>query len=203
MSDRRSSGLRIGQLITLTLGFLLASVLIFVFGLWVGRDIAEQRLARETQVIRLAVTSPTPFETPVAPAVAGLPVATPTLPAIHLAAAPTVAPKPTARLVPTPTHHSLALVWPTSGPAARPTPAAEGGNWTVQANATTDPVQAVVQARELRMKGYDAYTTQGPIGGVTWYRVRVGHFNDKASAKAAETKLRREEGLEAAYVTSH
>jgi cell division protein FtsN len=199
MSDRRSSGLSIGQLITLTFGFLLASVLIFVFGLWVGRDIAEQRLARETHVIRLAVTSPTPLEVPVAPAIAELPAATPTLPAIHMAAAPPAAPKAPARLAPTPTRSPLlALVAP-----ARPTAAVGGGRWTVQANATTDPVQAAVQARELQMKGYDAYTTHGPIGGVTWYRVRVGHFGDKASAKAVEARLRREEGLEAAYVTSH
>jgi cell division septation protein DedD len=189
----RSSGLTIGQLLSLTVGFLAASVLIFFFGLWVGRDLAEQRISQETEIIRIPVLSPTPgptstegmrVDTPTAALRA--PVATPT--ALVLPVAPTATPR---AAPPTPTQRVT---------AATPAQAA-GVEWTVQASATTDPVQAVVLARRLRARGYDAFTTQGPIAGVTWYRIQVGKFTDRAAASRVETKLRREEGLEAAYVT--
>ena len=39
----------------LIFGFLLASALIFLFGIWVGRDVAERRLAQEERVVRVPV----------------------------------------------------------------------------------------------------------------------------------------------------
>jgi len=204
-SGRNGAGLTIGQLITLTFGFLLASVVIFVFGLWVGRDLAEQRLAQERQVIRLPVVPPTPLPTEIAagvPAGSPAPVPTVALPA-RTGAPPGATSSPTAAR--TATGLGQMVPWgatPTRAvaEAARQTPGA--GAWTVQVTATNDPVQAVVLARRLRAKGYDAYTVQGPVQGVTWYRVRVGRFHDKASAKAVEARLRRDEQLEAAFVTA-
>src|SRR5512139_3262447 len=75
-AQRVSPGLSIGQLLTLTLGFLVASVLIFALGWWVGFDAAQQRVQRERRPLRLAVppevaatsapaaVSPTPTVTP-------------------------------------------------------------------------------------------------------------------------------------------
>jgi cell division protein FtsN len=57
-------------------------------------------------------------------------------------------------------------------------------------------------ARTLRAKGFDASTATRQVGGVTWYTVRVGRFRDRVSAKAMESKLREEEGLEAASVVA-
>ncbi|MFN8642222.1 MAG: SPOR domain-containing protein, partial [Candidatus Binatia bacterium] len=74
------------------------------------------------------------------------------------------------------------------------------GGWTVQAYATNDTMRAIMLARTLRGKGYDASTATRQIGGATWYTVRVGHFRDRAAAKAMEERRRREEGLEAASV---
>ncbi len=201
MASRRSSGLSIGQLITLIFGFLLASVVIFVFGLWVGRDLAEQRLANERQVIRLPVVTPTRPPEVAEKQATGTPMAV-----AAAAATPTVAHAlPTAtrtQLAAQPTATRPGRMVPWVATPTRPAAATTGSGWTVQVNATTDAVQAVVLARKLRAKGYDAYTVQGPIGGVNWYRVRVGRYADKESAKAAEARLRREEQLEAAYVTS-
>ncbi len=210
MGRRDSSGLTIGQVITLTFGFLLASVIIFVFGLWVGRDLAEQHLVRaNNEVIRVRVS-------PLRPAVTETVVAAATPPpAAALAATPTAHPTETAAVVtatavravraPTPASQGEPFTTtPTSGvPArARTRQTASVRGWTVQASATNDQVQAVILARKLRSRGYDAYTVQGPIGGVTWFRVRVGRFRDRPSAEAVEGRLRREEGLEAAYVTT-
>jgi len=55
------AGLGLGQLFALIFGFLITSALIFLFGIWVGRDITERRLAREERVVRMAVPEqPTP-----------------------------------------------------------------------------------------------------------------------------------------------
>ena len=63
MAERRSPGLTFGQLITLTFGFLLASVVIFVFGMWVGRDLADQQAAKQRDVARVPVAPPGPEPT--------------------------------------------------------------------------------------------------------------------------------------------
>ncbi len=58
-----SAGLGYGQVVVLVFGFLIASGLIFLFGMWVGRDIAERRLAQEERVVRLPMPlHPTPSE---------------------------------------------------------------------------------------------------------------------------------------------
>ncbi len=184
MAERRGSGLSFGQLITLTFGFLLASVVIFVFGLWVGRDLAEQQTLRERQAMRVPL-GPPPTAPPPAPTYPPRPPTSAARPTtVQPAAAPTAPPRPTA------TSPRLAAATPTAASAA----------WTVQAYATNDTMRAIMLARTLRGKGYDAETATRQIGGATWYTVRVGRFRDRAAAKAMEERLRREEGLEAASV---
>jgi cell division protein FtsN len=209
-NPRRSSGLTIGQLLTLTFGFLIASAAIFLFGMWVGRDMADQRMAKQQQVVHMPVGTPPVVTKVVAAAPTETPFRLAIAPTFTLAPRPSPAkPSPTPTGAPpreTPTHLGPMVPWgvtPTQHSVQTPaaTGGATGGGWTVQVAATNDPVQAVVLARKLRAKGFDSYTTQGPIGGVTWYRVRVGRFADRESAKAMETRLRREEQLEAAYVS--
>jgi len=204
---RASSGLGIGQLLTLTFGFLVASVLIFAFGWWVGYDAAEQRIAREEQIVRLPVQLPTREAEPSPAHAAAVP--TPIAPAVAVQG---VAATPThARVLATATAVMIARAPSATRPAAAtrppaatktPAPASGMGRWTVQVSTTTDPLQAVMLARKLRAKGYDAYTVQGPIGGLMWYRVRVGRFADKAAAQASERRLKQEEGMEAAFVSA-
>jgi cell division septation protein DedD len=188
MAERRGAGLTFGQLITLTFGFLLASVVIFVFGLWVGRDLAEQRGRRGSEAARVPIGAP-PEPLAAAPAV---PVAPPTVAVLATAV-------PTATTVRRPATAVPPAATPTRR-AASPTPA--GANWTVQAYATNDTMRAIMLARTLRSKGYDATPVTKQIGSVTWYTVRVGRFRDRAAAKALENKLRSEEGLEAASVVA-
>lgn len=198
MAERRGTGLSFGQLITLTFGFLLASVVIFVFGLWVGRDLAEQQALHQREPVKMPLAAP-PTAVPVAAGLAAAPA--PTFPPVR-AAVPTAAvvpPSATIRVPPTATWTPLRRATATrtrAVAAASPTPGT--GSWTVQAYATNDTVRAVMVARTLRAKGYDASTATKQIGGVTWYTVRVGRFRDRVTAKAMETKLREEEGLEAA-----
>ncbi|MDX2168716.1 MAG: SPOR domain-containing protein [Deltaproteobacteria bacterium] len=203
MAERRGTGLSFGQLITLTFGFLLASVVIFVFGLWVGRDLAEQQALRQRDPAKIPLSAPPPTAVPVAAGLAAAPA--PTFPMVR-PAVPTAVPIPataTARSLPSATWTAIPRATATRTKAvAAASPTAGSGSWTVQAYATNDTVRAVMVARTLRAKGYDASTATKQIGGVTWYTVRVGRFRDRATAKAMETKLREEEGLEAASAVS-
>jgi hypothetical protein len=198
--ERRSAGLSFGQLITLTFGFLLASLFIFVFGFWVGHDLADQRTMHQRQPLRVPLeAAPTAVAVaaappPVAPAVMP-PTALPTRAAV-MAYTYTETPL---RLASTWTPTAIARETATRRPTVAATPAA-AGNWTVQAYATNDTMRGIMLARTLRAKGYDATTGTKDIGGVTWYAVKVGHFRDRAAAKAMESKLRDVEGLEAASV---
>jgi len=201
MAARRGTGLTFGQLITLTFGFLLASVVIFVFGLWVGRDLAEQQALHQREPARMPLAVAPTAVVAAAPAAA----LAPPFPPVRVAV-PTAAPiLPTAtaiRLAPTATPIAVVRVTATRAAVAAASPTLGGGSWTVQAYATNDTVRAVMVARTLRAKGYDASTATKEIGSVTWYTVRVGRFRDRVTAKAMETKLREEEGLEAATAVS-
>jgi cell division septation protein DedD len=212
-----TAGLGYGQVFVLIFGFLLASALIFLFGIWVGRDVAERRLAQEERVVRVPVPAqPTVTEeakehdvdlafyqklkekayqrlqetaTIGAPTAARvIEVTTPTATAARVVAKPTP-PRPTA--VP----HAKSPEVPPRGDDW-----ADAG-WTVQVNATTNPSQATELARKLKAKGYDAYTVQAPMRGQNWFRVRVGRFSNRDKAKELEKRLKTTEGLENAYVT--
>jgi len=209
---RDVAGLGIGQLFVIIFGFLIASALIFLFGIWVGRDVAERRLAQEERVVRVPIpVQPTAKEADVDVAfyqrlkekaeqrlqetaaaststpARGAAVPTPTRAALRVAEKP-----PRSPTVPAPPKR-------TETPVARDEWADAG--WTVQVNATTNPQQAMDLARNLRAKGYDAYTVQAPMRGQTWYRVRVGRFRSREKAHEIEQKLRSTEGMENAYVT--
>ncbi len=125
-------GLSIGQVLAVTIGFAGASVIVFIFGMWVGKDLAERRLAQEERVVRGVVTPGAPREAPaVDPDITFYDRlehgATPSGPALAAAAPPTATPDlhllvmpptrvaaPTARAVPT----SVALAPPRRVPTS-------------------------------------------------------------------------------------
>lgn len=215
-TGKGAAGLGLGQLFALIFGFLITSALIFLFGIWVGRDITERRLASQERVVRMPVPiQPTPAPDAKTTDVdlafyqklkekaeqrlqetvtAGAPSPTAARGA-HGAPVPSAAARTTEKRPPQAT--------PTSRPKREAEHAEEWADkgWTVQVNATTNPQQATDLARGLRAKGYDAYTVQAPMRGQTWYRVRVGRFPSRDKAKELETKLKSAEGMENAYVT--
>jgi len=197
MAERRGAGLTFGQLITLTFGFLLASLFIFVFGFWVGHDLADQRALRQRQALRVPMAS-----VPTAVVVAAQPPAAALAPAALPTRVPVAATATPLRLVATATEIQVVRATATPLRVAAKSPTAAGGNFTVQAYATNDTVRAIMLARTLRAKGYEATTGEKKVGSVTWYTVKVGRFRDRGSAKAMESKLRDVEGLEAASVVA-
>jgi cell division septation protein DedD len=214
MRRMQSAGLGFGQLFVLIFGFLITSALIFLFGIWVGRDVTERRLAQEERVVRLPVPlQPTVKEEEKSQDVdlsfyqslkekayqrlqetAAAGTATPA----HVAQVntPTAPPRRVAE------KPKLATTPAALAKAKHPGDEWADAGWTVQVNATTNPQQATELARNLRAKGYDAYTVQAPMRGQTWYRVRVGRFgsHDRDRARELEARLKND-GLENAYVT--
>lgn len=207
MAARKNAGLTVGQSLTLAFGFLLGSVIIFAFGVWVGRDLAQQRQRQERPVVFQPVDKPAAAPTSPQPTpVVGVqpsgddPDERPTRPRLTAEPTPSI-PAPTR----TPTQRIPATVTPSlSRPTImvqprQPTGPLSGAVWTVQVTATNDQVQALVTARGLRAKGYDAFTVQADIGGAKWYRIQVGKFSDQQEAEQTAAKLRKD-GLEAAFV---
>jgi cell division septation protein DedD len=210
-----AAGLGLGQLFAVIFGFLITSALIFLFGIWVGRDITERRLAQEERIVRVPIpVQPSPsaeagstdvdlsfYEKLKEKAVQRLQEtvaaeSTPTPRAVAGRAVP-----PERGTSPEPVRPAAAAVPAPRGAPASPQREWADAGWTVQVNATTNPQQASDLARTLRTKGYDAYTVQAPMRGQTWYRVRVGRFPSRDKAKELETRLKNLEGLENAYAT--
>jgi len=200
-------GLRIGQVVTLTFSFLVASVFIFGLGLWVGYDLAAQQFARKRAAVEVALP-PLPGATPTAGMAAevfpgGFRGRLPTPTPLRLLSVPTRPPAEPSRARPSLTRtvtSSPIPATPTPPPTVTPT-ATAGKHWTVQVGATTDAVQAAMLAHRLRQRGFEAKTVPTYIRGVPWYLVRVGRFQRHRDANDMARRLRVQEGFEAAYVT--
>lgn len=223
MASARAGGMSAGQVVLVTFGFLLASFFVFIFGMWVGKDIAERRLAQEERVFRAPIVRPTAAAEAavVAPTVQARPAAMGT-PAPLFQLPGEVRTSTPAAAVPTPTATLNLVVLPPAQVPTRavPTPlpqaALPGGTeaatpssdewadagWTVQVTATTDPAGAEAIAARLRSRGYDAYTIKAPARGQIWHRVRVGRFATKAEAQDVEQRLKSIEKLSGAFVTA-
>lgn len=223
MASGRGGGMSAGQVVLVTFGFLIASFLVFIFGMWVGKDIAERRLAQEERVFRAPIARPTEPAAALAqqaPAAAAqppagvqplLPRGTPSpasafqLPGEEARSTPSLRrPTATATL-------DFVVLTPATTPPQRmaPTPLQEGtaeewadAGWTVQVTATTDAANAEAIAARLRSRGYDAYTIKAPNRGQLWYRVRVGRFATRTEAQQTESKLKTLESLSGAFVTA-
>ena len=63
------------------------------------------------------------------------------------------------------------------------------GQFTVQFSAWQSKAKADEQASLLTAGGFDAYVTEGTMGGETWYRVRVGRYNSRADAREVIGRL--------------
>ncbi len=179
---------------------LVASGVVFLLGIYVGKSIVESRIAQDNRVVRLPV--PTPGATGKSDEVdvtfwdklakgQGTPLAaaSPTATAIEtpIRVAPAVATQPPAQR---PTEKPVAPA-PTVAPtrAAPPAPA-EGGAFQIQVNAMADRNRADELVRDLKGLGYEAFISAARVADKTLYRVRVGGLPSAEAAKQAVTRLR-------------
>jgi cell division septation protein DedD len=198
-------------ILLLGIATLVASGIVFLLGIYVGKGMVEQRLAQESRVVRLPVPTPgvagggkgdevdvtfwdklekgeaTPPPAPVpSPTVAEKPVRV--SPAQTTAAPAPTEPKPEASPTPAPT---------------RPPPptAATSGGFQIQVNAMADKARAEELVQDLKGLGYAPFISPARIGDKTLYRVRVGSLPSADAAKQALARLR-EQGYPNAFLAA-
>jgi cell division septation protein DedD len=171
------------ELATLALSFAATSALVFLLGFYVGRRAAAEHAGVAETVARVPVGEP--------PAAEFEP----------LARAP-VASQPAARAgAPAPLKAKPAPAPPRPEPADAVASAPPGVPFTVQVLATRNRGEADALSADLKKRGYGAYVAAVEDAGGTWYRVRIGHFEDAEAARRMAERASRDLGLTQAYVS--
>ncbi|HXG51063.1 MAG TPA: SPOR domain-containing protein [candidate division Zixibacteria bacterium] len=224
--NRRGKGNRLyftrGQLVLLGGGFTLASVVIFVLGMLVGKSIEERKMIKPPEPA---------VKIPVKPG-AGERDAAATAPKEELTFYETLTKSPpgdaradakakevkasAAKSEPgeqgkaqgskpdekRPGRAPEAGVKTASAGTEKAEKKETGAVWTVQVNAFPDDRSAKLLVDRLKNKGYNAYMTEAHTKGKTWYRVRVGRYASREEAEKVEEILRSKESLPKAFATS-
>jgi cell division septation protein DedD len=76
-----------------------------------------------------------------------------------------------------------------------------GQPWYIQVNAFPDERSAKTWVDRLRNKGYKAYVTEARVQEKVWYRVRVGKYNSHEEAQRVEDILRNKENFPKAFAS--
>jgi cell division septation protein DedD len=203
------------QLFALFMATVVVSVVIFLIGVFVGRNVRSQQLAAAERLNDAAALTPAPVRQPApAPAVADSPLEAaepPTPPAetdelsykrrlegpssSESLKAPAAAP-PSARSA-TPQAPQPRPAAPAPGPAAQPAAAGiigtpQPGTWVIQIHVLRDRTAANGIVRRLNAKGYPAFlVAAGPPTGT--YKVQVGRYKDRNDAQKVIERLKKEE----------
>lgn len=167
-------------------------VVVFLMGVWVGRDVRRPETEIMADVPTADVTPDTPQPpTQVSPSeldytarLQGGSAATDTKPGEP--AKPTEPPTPAAESAPEPTPDAKKTA------SEQAAPVASAFYVQVAAFGTKKPADTLMAG--LKKKGYAAYVVTEP-SGPTRFRVRVGPFADRAAAEEASARLKKEEGL--------
>jgi cell division septation protein DedD len=206
----------------LAVATLLASAIVFLLGVYVGKGMVESRMSQAARVVRLPVPAggtpakndevdvtfwdklakgeaATPQPAAPSPTTAETPVRVvpevPTPAPTSRAAAATPAPAPTRAAAPT---KAAAPAHP-SAPARAS--AAPSGGYQVQVNAMSDHVRADQLVLDLKNLGYTAYVSPARVSEKTLYRVRVSGLASEAAARQAVSRLR-EQGYPSAFLVA-
>lgn len=192
-------------------GVLCASAVVFLLGIYVGRGLPIHHAGVDERVARIPVGEPPRMvEVERAPPAASTGLAA--APAAVAAAEPpnvigeAIA---AAREAEGPAAHA-GQVEPRPGrPAPEPLEAPEprpstkpSVPYTVQVLATRNRDEAMTLADGLKRQRIGAFVSQVEDAGGSWYRVRIGIYDDLESAQVMETRLRKL-GLQQAYVSRY
>jgi DedD protein len=205
------------QLVFLFMATMVVSVVIFLIGVFVGRNVRAQQAAADhltDPTAALAASTPVPPASAPAAADAGPQAAEPPSPpaesdelsykkrlegeasAEHLKPVPSAQQAAPARTPPpAPAPSAPAVSRPAPAPAAAP----EGpvgkpqpGTWVIQVHALRDRTAAAGIVRRLASKGYPAFlVAAGPPTGT--YKVQIGRYKDRDEATRVIDRLKKEE----------
>lgn len=83
---------------------------------------------------------------------------------------------------------------PQASPASRIAELSSGGPWAVQVSSGTNRVWSDDYVGKLKKRGLEARSVAVMLDGKRWYRIRIGRFPDRATAREARQIL--ESGLD-------
>jgi cell division septation protein DedD len=186
--DRRFYFTR-AQMALLGGAFALTSVIVFVMGMFVGKEIEARKIVtREESFIKV----------PVKPASRGAADADGAKIRDDLTFYNTLTKAPDPIAEPKTEEKAQPVTAKTvtdSGAETRETKESSGAKtaakpWSVQVNSFPDAKSAQELIDRLKNKGYNAFVTEANVNGKTWYRVRVGRFTSRDEAEKTEVSLR-------------
>ncbi len=213
------------QIVFLVMAATVASAVIFLCGVLVGRGVHAQRVDVDTEAAAAATPAPpvadagsgtgAPAEPPAAPAetpdelsylkrLQGETTAPETLAARDQPAAqPVQQPPATQPSTPQPEQASppapkpAAATQPASPPPAAASVPTEGkaGGWVVQVTALSNQSAAQDVVRQLSAKGYPAFLVKPGPGMPAIYRVQVGGYGSRGEADQVARRIEKEERL--------
>ena len=229
MAERERRRFEFGWLEVLGLVLIFAggSAVVFFLGVFVGKNLQENRLAREERVVRLQVQPPAADtrndtardnELPLYNELAqGGPTPSPGV-TLAVKRPPEGAAVAVAEAQPSPApSHAAPARSPAAGGfddmvrassttppavARAEVPRAGEGSWSVQVNATKDEAVADSVVKQLLAHGYNSYIVKVNLQGETWYRVRVGRFPTMEAATAIVMRLKNEERFPRAFLVN-
>ena len=205
-----------GQMVLLGGSFVLASVVIFFLGMFVGKSIEERKIAKQEEpLVRIPVKPEsgaasgaaaqkrdeiTFNESAVkAPAAAEIQEKAPAeKPAEKIAQAEA----PPAKTEKKPEGAAAEAAVKKNDTAAHSETADQGKLWRAQVNAFPDERSAKLLVDRLKNKGYNAYVSEVQNRGKTWYRVSVGRYNSRDEAEKIVEALKTKENHPKAFAAS-
>lgn len=209
-----------GQLVLLGGAFTLASVIIFLIGMLVGKLIEERKIVnrRDEPLVKIPV-KPVPQETTAAAAPrpkdeitfnesVSKPSPPPAEAKVKEDKAPEKAVKAEAKEKKQPAKPAEKATEKGAEPAkpAETTETAAAKEparvWRAQVNAYPDERSAKTIVDRLKNKGYNAYVTEAQNKGKTWYRVSVGKYGSREEAEKTVEMLKTKENFPKAFAAS-
>jgi len=200
-----------GQMILLGGAFVMASTVIFFLGMFIGKSIEERKIAKhEEPLVRVPVKPESAVgqkrdditfnqvesKAPIAAEVQEN--SPPEIPPQKIVKVEAPAPKPEKRAEKIATEGA-----PKKSEASTKADAVDQGKiWRAQVNAFPDERSAKLLVDRLKNKGYNAYVSEVPNRGRTWYRVSVGRYNSRDEAEKIVETLKTKENYPQAFAAS-
>ena len=208
------------QLVLLFAGMIVILILAFILGTLFGRNLYSAKTAEAPATVATAPGPPGPAPSPGGAAAEEGTAAAPVspeekekqalvkeleaqkLPSPPPGAAPP-APGKTVAAAPVGPATKTAKPEPALKPEPSPQPSSHAGPYCIQVASNQNPGEADALKAKLADKKFEAYVVKAEIPGKgTFYRVRVGHYKDRAQAdKALKIFKSHEPAYKSAYVT--
>ena len=201
------------ELAVLAVSFTATAVLVFLLGLYVGREVASQHAPVDERVARIPVSAqppagPAPLELPeeatavskLAPGSASPQPARPQPRPDPQRTPPEVAPAAVDQGVEALARRALER---RAEPVERRPPSPPAMAYTVQVLATRNRREAESLAANLKSRGFGAFVTAVEDAQNRWYRVRIGRYDSQQSARSMAERCRSQLGLSQAFVSPY